>query len=109
MKLYEMIAAFQRQGRTCALILFTPADMETFAACGGNPGRLLVSEPESEQAGVDICDALARSGCVDLIVLCPASDANPRGWDEMARRTARLRDLSTKHGCAVIFWGGEVS
>ena len=109
MKLYELIAAFQRQGRTCALVLHAPADLAALTACGGDPSRLLVSQPETEQDGVDICDALARSGCVDLIVLGPSPDNNPHDWDEMARRTARLRDLSTRHGCVVVFWGGEVS
>ena len=109
MKLYEMIAAFQRQGRTCALVLHAPADLAALTACGGDPARLLVSEPETEQEGVDICDALARSGCVDLVLLGPSPDANPRNWEMLSSRTARLRDLSTRHGCTVVFWGGEVS
>lgn len=109
MKLYEMIAAFQRQGRTCALVLHAPADLAALTACGGDPGRLLVSQPETEQEGVDICDALARSGCVDLIVLGPSPDTNPHDWGEMVHKTARLRDLTARHGCVIVFWGGEVS
>ena len=109
MKLYELIAAFQRQGRTCALISHTPIDLAALTACGGDPARLLVSQPETELQGVETCDALARSGCVDLVVLGPSPDTNPHDWDEMARKTARLRDLSTRHSCAVVFWGGELS
>lgn len=109
MRLYEMIAAFQRQGRTCALVLHAPADLAALTACGGDPDRLLVSQPETEQQGVDVCDALVRSGCVDLVVLGPSLDTDPHDWDEVARKTARLRDLSARHNCAVVFWGGEVS
>lgn len=109
MKLYELIAAFQRQGRTCALVLHAPADLAALTACGGDPGRLLVSQPETEQEGVDICNALARSGCVDLIVLCPSLSPIQNDVDELARKTQKLRDQSTLRHCAVVFWGGEVS
>lgn len=110
MKLYEMLAAFQRQGRICALILRTPADLAALTVSGGDTARLLVSEPDNDQQAVEICDALVRSGVVDLVVLgSPLVDETPLSWGEYSHQLARLRELSARHGCIVIFWGGDLS
>lgn len=64
------IAAAQRRGETCAYIDAEHAlDLRYASSLGVDSSRLLVSQPDSGPQGLEICDALARSGAVDLIIV----------------------------------------
>ncbi|MCC6217834.1 MAG: recombinase RecA, partial [Polyangiaceae bacterium] len=64
------IAEAQRQGGVAAFIDAEHAFDLRYAKCiGVDLSRLLVSQPDNGEQGLEIADALARSGAVDLVVV----------------------------------------
>ena len=74
----ELIAAAQREGKTCAFIDAEHALDPVYAKkLGVNIDELLVSQPDTGEQALEICDALARSGAVDVIVVDSVAALTP--------------------------------
>ncbi|EPT9250993.1 TPA: recombinase RecA [Photobacterium damselae] len=75
----ETIASAQRQGKTCAFIDAEHALDPIYAKkLGVDIDQLLVSQPDTGEQALEICDALARSGAVDLIVVDSVAALTPK-------------------------------
>ncbi|WP_353495468.1 recombinase RecA [Vibrio cholerae] len=75
----ELIAAAQREGKTCAFIDAEHALDPVYAKkLGVNIDELLVSQPDTAEQALEICDALARSGAVDVIVVDSVAALTPK-------------------------------
>ena len=67
---YHVMAQAQLQGGTAAYIDAEHALDPTYAAkCGAQIGELLVSQPDTAEQGLEICEYLVRSGAVDIVVV----------------------------------------
>ena len=66
----EIIAQAQKKGKTCAFIDAEHALDPVYAArLGVDVNSLLVSQPDTGEQALEICDMLVRSGSVDVIVV----------------------------------------
>ncbi len=75
----ELIAAAQREGKTCAFIDAEHALDPVYAKkLGVNINELLVSQPDTGEQALEICDALARSGAVDVMVIDSVAALTPK-------------------------------
>ncbi|MBM7037880.1 recombinase RecA [Vibrio ulleungensis] len=75
----ELIAAAQRAGKTCAFIDAEHALDPVYAEkLGVNIEELLVSQPDTGEQALEICDALARSGAVDVMVVDSVAALTPK-------------------------------
>ncbi|WP_063656142.1 recombinase RecA [Aliivibrio fischeri] len=75
----ELIAAAQREGKTCAFIDAEHALDPVYAKkLGVNIDELLVSQPDTGEQALEICDALARSGAVDVMVIDSVAALTPK-------------------------------
>jgi len=75
----ETIAAAQRKGKTCAFIDAEHALDPIYAKkLGVDIDQLLVSQPDTGEQALEICDALARSGAVDMIVVDSVAALTPK-------------------------------
>ncbi|MGO1298198.1 MAG: recombinase RecA [Vibrio sp.] len=75
----ELIAAAQRVGKTCAFIDAEHALDPIYAGkLGVNIDELLVSQPDTGEQALEICDALARSGAVDVMVIDSVAALTPK-------------------------------
>ncbi|MDD1782957.1 recombinase RecA [Enterovibrio sp. ZSDZ35] len=75
----ECIASAQKNGKTCAFIDAEHALDPIYAQkLGVNINELLVSQPDTGEQALEICDALARSGAVDLIVVDSVAALTPK-------------------------------
>lgn len=75
----ECIASAQRVGKTCAFIDAEHALDPIYAKkLGVNIDELLVSQPDTGEQAMEIVDALARSGAVDLIVVDSVAALTPK-------------------------------
>ncbi|MCG7499089.1 recombinase RecA [Vibrio sp. Of7-15] len=75
----ELIAAAQRVGKTCAFIDAEHALDPVYAQkLGVNIDELLVSQPDTGEQALEICDALARSGAVDVMVVDSVAALTPK-------------------------------
>ncbi|MDV7104493.1 recombinase RecA [Vibrio sp. TH_r3] len=75
----ELIAAAQRAGKTCAFIDAEHALDPIYAkALGVDIDALLVSQPDTGEQALEIVDALARSGAVDVIVVDSVAALTPK-------------------------------
>ncbi|KMV28890.1 recombinase A [Photobacterium swingsii] len=75
----EAIACAQKAGKTCAFIDAEHALDPIYAQkLGVDIDQLLVSQPDTGEQALEICDALARSGAVDLIVVDSVAALTPK-------------------------------
>lgn len=75
----EVIASAQKEGKTCAFIDAEHALDPLYAAqVGVDVNELLISQPDSGEQALEICDALARSGAVDVIVVDSVAALTPK-------------------------------
>ncbi|MDD1828286.1 recombinase RecA [Photobacterium sp. ZSDE20] len=75
----EVIAAAQKQGKTCAFIDAEHALDPIYAQkLGVDIDNLLVSQPDTGEQALEICDALARSGAVDVLVVDSVAALTPK-------------------------------
>jgi recombination protein RecA len=75
----ETIAAAQRQGKTCAFIDAEHALDPVYAKkLGVDIDALLVSQPDTGEQALEICDALARSGAIDVLVVDSVAALTPK-------------------------------
>ena len=75
----EVIAAAQKQGKTCAFIDAEHALDPIYAQkLGVDIDNLLVSQPDTGEQALEIADALARSGAVDIMVVDSVAALTPK-------------------------------
>ena len=75
----QVIAEMQKLGGTCAFIDAEHAlDAQYAAKLGVDLQDLLISQPDTGEQALEICDALVRSGSVDLIVIDSVAALTPR-------------------------------
>ena len=114
----QVIAEMQKQGGTCAFIDAEHALDTSYAQkLGVNLSEVLISQPDTGEQALEICDSLVRSGAVDLIVvdsvaaLTPKAEIEGEMGDSLPGLQARLmsqalRKLTAtikKTNCMVIF------
>lgn len=75
----ELIAQAQKVGKTCAFIDAEHALDPIYAAkLGVNTKDLLISQPDHGEQALEICDALVRSGAVDVIIVDSVAALTPK-------------------------------
>ena len=84
----QTIAEMQKLGGTCAFIDAEHAlDVGYAQKLGVNLHELLISQPDTGEQALEICDALVRSGSVDLVVR--RGDRFARAFEHHAYRLRR--------------------
>lgn len=75
----SVIAEAQRSGKTCAFIDAEHALDPTYAAkLGVKVDDLLVSQPDTGEQALEICDMLVRSAAVDVIIVDSVAALTPK-------------------------------
>ena len=75
----HIVAESQHQGGTAAFIDMEHALDPAYAAkCGVNIDELLISQPDTGEQALEICETLVRSGAVDLVVVDSVAALVPR-------------------------------
>ncbi|KAA1181114.1 recombinase RecA [Photorhabdus heterorhabditis] len=75
----QVIAAAQREGKTCAFIDAEHALDPVYAKkLGVDIDNLLCSQPDTGEQALEICDALTRSGAVDVIIVDSVAALTPK-------------------------------
>jgi|TARA_Y100000310_G_scaffold344278_1_gene456181 recombination protein RecA len=75
----QVIAECQRDGGTCAFIDAEHALDPIYAEnLGLNTDELLVSQPDTGEQALDICDMVVRSGAVDVVVVDSVAALTPK-------------------------------
>jgi recombination protein RecA len=112
------IAEVQKQGGVAAFIDAEHAlDVQYARAIGVDLSTLLVSQPDTGEQGLEIADALVRSGAVDLIVIDSVAALVPKAELEgdmgdqhvglqarlMSQALRKLTALAHKHNVTIIF------
>ncbi len=115
----HVIAEAQRQGGVAAIIdaehALDPAMAEQM--CGVNIEELLVSQPDTGEQALEICEMLVRSGAVDVVVIDSVAALVPRAEIEgdmgdalpglqarlMSQALRKLTAAISKSRCCVIF------
>ena len=114
----QVIAEMQKIGGTCAFIDAEHAlDIQYAQKLGVNLQDLLVSQPDTGEQALEICDALVRSGSVDLIVIDSVAALTPKAEIEgemgdslpglqarlMSQALRKLTATNKRTNCLVIF------
>src|SRR5258706_2332526 len=75
----QVIAEMQKAGGTCAFIDAEHAlDVQYASKLGVNLPELLISQPDTGEQALEICEALVRSGSVDLIAIDSVAALTPK-------------------------------
>ena len=75
----QVIAEAQKAGKVCAFVDAEHAlDPQYAAKLGVNVDDLLVSQPDTGEQALEICDMLVRSGAVDVIIIDSVAALTPR-------------------------------
>ncbi len=75
----QVIAEAQKQGGTCAFIDAEHALDPIYAASlGVDTDELLVSQPDTGEQALEICDMIVRSGAVDVVVIDSVAALTPK-------------------------------
>jgi recombination protein RecA len=75
----QVVAEAQKQGKTCAFVDAEHALDPIYAAkLGVNVDQLLVSQPDTGEQALEICDMLVRSGAVDVVVVDSVAALTPK-------------------------------
>lgn len=75
----HIVAEAQKLGGTCAYIDMEHALDPVYAAnCGVNIDDLLISQPDTGEQALEICETLVRSGAVELVVVDSVAALVPR-------------------------------
>jgi recombination protein RecA len=114
----HIIAEVQEKGGVAAFVDAEHAlDPDRAKAVGMKIDKLLISQPDNGEQGLDIVEALVRSGSVDLIVVDSVAALTPRAEIEgemgdshmglharlMSQALRKLTALVSKSHCTVIF------
>lgn len=75
----SVVAEAQKTGKTCAFIDAEHALDPIYARkLGVNTDDLLISQPDNGEQALEICDALVRSGAVDVIIVDSVAALTPK-------------------------------
>ena len=75
----QVIAEAQKKGKTCAFIDAEHALDPIYAAkLGVNVDDLLISQPDTGEQALEICDMLVRSNAVDVIIVDSVAALTPK-------------------------------
>lgn len=75
----QVIAEAQKVGKTCAFVDAEHALDPIYAAkLGVNVDDLLVSQPDTGEQALEICDMLVRSGAVDVVIVDSVAALTPK-------------------------------
>jgi recombination protein RecA len=114
----QVVAEMQKLGGTAAFIDAEHAlDIQYAGKLGVNVNDLLVSQPDTGEQALEICDALVRSGSIDMIVidsvaaLVPKAEIEGEMGDSLPGLQARLMSQALRKltgtikrtNCLVIF------
>ena len=106
---YHVMAEAQRSGGEAAYIDAEHALDASYAAlCGVDIDNLLVSQPDSAEQGLEICEYLVRSGALDIVVvdsvaaLVPKSELEGDMGDTHVGLQARLMSQALRKLTAAI-------
>ena len=114
----HVVASAQQQSGTAAYIDVEHALEPAYArALGVNIDDLLISQPDTGEQALDICESLVRSGAVDVVVvdsvaaLIPKTELEGEIGDSvvgvlarlMSQAMRRLAGAISKNNCTVIF------
>jgi recombination protein RecA len=114
----HIIAESQKRGGTAAYIDAEHALDPSYAAnCGVNVEELLISQPDTGEQALEICEALVRSSAIDAIVIDSVAALVPRAEIEgdmgepqvglqarlMSQALRKLAAAIGRSGTAVIF------
>ncbi|TQV81495.1 recombinase RecA [Aliikangiella coralliicola] len=114
----QAIAECQKQGGTAAFVDAEHALDPVYAeALGVNLDSLLVSQPDTGEQALEICDMLVRSGAVDLVVIDSVAALTPKAEIEgdmgdshmglqarlMSQALRKLTGNIKRTNCTVIF------
>ena len=114
----QAIASCQRMGGTAAFIDAEHALDPTYAEkLGVNVDDLLVSQPDTGEQALEICDMLVRSNAVDMVVIDSVAALTPKAEIEgemgelqvglqarlMSQALRKLTGNINRSGCLVIF------
>jgi recombination protein RecA len=106
---YHVVASAQKTGGVAAYIDVEHAlDKDHAESCGINVQELLISQPDTGEQALEICDALVRSNAVDVIVvdsvaaLVPRAEIEGEMGDSLPGLQARLMSQALRKLTAVI-------
>lgn len=75
----QVIASAQKEGKTCAFVDAEHALDPVYAEkLGVNVDDLLVSQPDTGEQALEICDMLVRSGAVDVVIVDSVAALTPK-------------------------------
>ncbi|WP_017324185.1 recombinase RecA [Synechococcus sp. PCC 7336] len=112
------VAEVQKQGGTAAVVDAEHALDPAYAAVlGVNVDELLIAQPDTGEAGLEIVDQLVRSAAVDVVVVDSVAALVPRAEIEgemgdahvglqarlMSQALRKITGSISKTGCTVIF------
>ncbi len=114
----HVVAEAQRRGGEVAFIDAEHALDPTYArALGVDIDSMLISQPDTGEQGLEICEALVRSGAIDVVVVDSVAALTPRAEIEgdmgdshvgllarlMSQALRKLAGSIAKTNCIVIF------
>ena len=106
---YHVVAQAQKAGGVAAYIDVEHAlDKDHAESCGINVVELLISQPDTGEQALEICDALVRSNAVDVIVVDSVAALVPRAeiegdmGDSLPGLQARLMSQALRKLTSVI-------
>ena len=114
----SVIAQAQKAGKVCAFIDAEHALDPIYAAkLGVNVKELLISQPDNGEQALEICDALVRSGAVDVIIVDSVAALTPKAEIEgemgdshvglqarlMSQALRKLTGQIKSSNCLVVF------
>ncbi len=106
---YHVVASAQKAGGVAAYIDVEHAlDKDHAESCGIDVAELLISQPDTGEQALEICDALVRSNAVDVIVvdsvaaLVPRAEIEGEMGDSLPGLQARLMSQALRKLTAVI-------
>ena len=114
----HIVAEAQKRGGEVAFIDAEHALDPTYArALGVDIDSMLISQPDTGQQGLEICEALVRSGAIDVVVVDSVAALTPRAEIEgdmgdshvgllarlMSQALRKLAGSISKTNCIVIF------
>ena len=114
----HIIAEVQKRGGTCVFIDAEHALDPVYARkLGVNIDELYISQPDDGEQALEICEAMVRSGAVDLIIIDSVAALVPRAEIEglmgdshmglharlMSQALRKITGLLSKANCTLIF------